>query len=93
MMELDSNDKELLRRAMKQLESANGVVQFLSNHFRDKYGLTPEHQVTPDGIIIGPTLPGLHGVQTSENGRIGASDDMRILQSEVALCGETSGDS
>lgn len=52
MNELDMNDKQLLQRAMQRLNSANEVMRFLSDHFRDKYGLTPDHQITPDGAII-----------------------------------------
>ena len=51
-MELDSNDKLLLQRATLELEKANAVLRFLSDHFRDKYDLTSDHMVTPDGRII-----------------------------------------
>lgn len=52
MNALDDGDKLLLQRAMKRLESANDVMRFLSDHFRDKYMLTPDHQITPNGEII-----------------------------------------
>lgn len=52
MNELDASDKVLLRRAMMRLDSANEIMRFLSEHFRDKYGLTPDNQITPDGQIV-----------------------------------------
>jgi hypothetical protein len=50
--ELDPGDKQLLQRGMQRLNSANEIMRFLSDYFRDKYGLTPEHQITPDGEIL-----------------------------------------
>jgi hypothetical protein len=69
MMELDSGDKELLRRAMARVASANDTLQFLSDHFRDKYGLTPQNQITPDGHIIttGATQFSLDGTEAVPN--------------------------
>jgi len=52
MKELDSNDKQLLSRALSRVQAANETLQFLSDWFRDKYGLTPANQITPDGKII-----------------------------------------
>lgn len=50
--ELDSGDKELLRRALERLAGANENIRFLSDWFRDKYQLTPAHQITPTGQIV-----------------------------------------
>jgi hypothetical protein len=68
-MELDSGDKELLRRAMMRVQSANDTLNFLSDHFRDKYGLTPQNQITPDGQIIttGPSQFTLDGTEAIPN--------------------------
>jgi len=55
MPELDSNDKLLLSRALMKVQAANETLQFLSDWFRDKYGLTQANQITPDGRIIGGT--------------------------------------
>lgn len=60
-MELDSADKKLLQRAYVSLSEANAIMHFLSEHFRDKYGLTQENQITPDGQII--TKSALDGTQ------------------------------
>lgn len=49
---LDASDTELLRKALENLNAANGVVHFLSNHFREKYHLGPQHQITPTGEIV-----------------------------------------
>jgi hypothetical protein len=51
-MELDLNDKALLQKAIARVSAANEVVQFLSDYFRDKYGLTPANAIMPDGQII-----------------------------------------
>jgi hypothetical protein len=92
MRNLDEGDKVLLQRGMEQLTVANAIMRFLSDHFRDKYGLTPSNEITPDGRIVESTLPGFSGVPSQENGRNSASDDLRIVQSEVAVFGETNGD-
>lgn len=52
MRELDSGDKELLRRAYEKLKSADEIMRFLSEYFRDRYGLSPDNQITPDGVIV-----------------------------------------
>lgn len=91
-MELDSGDKVLLQRGIQQLTTANAIMQFLSDHFRDKYGLTPENEITPDGRIVESTLSGLSGIPTQENGRDSAHNDLRELQNEMAVFGETHGD-
>lgn len=51
-MELDSGDKQLLARAYTNIQTANDIMRFLADHFRDKYGLSSDNQITPDGIII-----------------------------------------
>ena len=51
-MEIDAGDKEILRKALEELAGSQRVVQFLSNHFRDKYHLDANNQVTPTGEII-----------------------------------------
>lgn len=91
-MELDPGDKILLQRGIQQLTTANAIMQFLSDHFRDKYGLTPASEITPDGRIVESTLPRFSGVPSQENGSNHASDDLRTLQSEVAVFGKTHGD-
>jgi len=67
--ELDSSDKQLLARAMARIQSANDTLQFLSDWFRDKYGLTTENQITPDGRILhnGPTEFSLDGAEAISN--------------------------
>lgn len=55
MIELDSGDKELLRRAMAKLHAANEIIKLISDHFRDKYELSPTMQITPDGRIVDAT--------------------------------------
>lgn len=62
-MELDSADKVLLQRAYAKVQSANEIMSFLADHFRDKYGLTPDNQITPDGRIVGPTQFSLDGAE------------------------------
>ena len=52
MRELESSDKTLLQRAIARVNSANEVMQFLSDYFRDKYNLTASNQITPDGQIL-----------------------------------------
>lgn len=52
MNELDSGDKQLLQRALSELDKANAIMRFLSDHFRDKYNLTSEHQILPNGQIV-----------------------------------------
>lgn len=52
MRHLDESDIQLLRKGMERLSIANEIMRFLSDHFRDKYGLTPNNQITPDGEII-----------------------------------------
>lgn len=90
MIELDTGDKTLLHRGIEKLNAANEIMRFLSDYFRDKYGLTPEHQITPDGQII--TSVGVSGLpQQIGNGN--ASVDMSVLQDQVAVRDETSGDS
>lgn len=49
--ELDTHDKVLLQRAMAKLNSANELLTFLAEHFRDKYSLTPQQVITPEGLI------------------------------------------
>lgn len=49
---LDEGDAVLLRRGMEQLTTANAIMRFLSDYFRDKYRLTPQHQITPNGEIV-----------------------------------------
>jgi hypothetical protein len=58
MMELDSSDKALLQRANTKLAEANTILQFLSEYFREKYGLAYGSQITPAGDIIVPALDG-----------------------------------
>jgi len=65
--ELDSNDKLLLSRAMVKVQAANETLQFLSDWFRDKYGLTPQNQITPDGRIITPSS--LENIPLETNGQ------------------------
>lgn len=65
MMELDEADKVLLRRGMDQLTTANAIMRFLSDYFRDKYGLTPANEITPDGRII--TIGTLDGAEELSN--------------------------
>jgi len=77
MKELDSNDKLLLSRALVKVQAASETLQFLSDWFRDKYGLTPANQVTPDGRII-DTQTGIT-LDESNNGSI--SLDVSSLQS------------
>jgi hypothetical protein len=64
--ELEHGDKLLLRRAYEKVASANEIMRFLADHFRDKYGLTPENQITPDGriITVRPTQLPLDGAET-----------------------------
>lgn len=65
--ELEHEDKLLLRRAYQRMDSANEIMRFLSDHFRDKYGLTPENQITPDGRIIEITGVPLDGTANIPN--------------------------
>ena len=65
--ELDADDKLLLSRAMVKVQAANETMRFLSDWFRDKYGLTPENQITPDGRIIGTTGFTLDGAEAIPN--------------------------
>jgi hypothetical protein len=51
-MSLDNGDIQLLHKAMERLTAANGALAFLSDHFRDKYHLSPGQQITPDGRIV-----------------------------------------
>lgn len=51
---LDDDDRRLLERAYARLRLADGILGFLSEHFRDKYHLTPANEITPDGEILGP---------------------------------------
>lgn len=74
-MELDSADKQLLQRAISDLDKANGVMRFLSDHFRDKYRLNPNQVITPDGRILTPEtmvvsngIGSLQAIAGSENG-------------------------
>lgn len=88
MTEIDSGDKVLLQRGLDKINAANEVMRFLSDYFRDKYGLGPQHQIQPDGTITTTSLPGLHGLSESErNGN--ESVDMRNMSSEVAVRSET----
>ena len=57
--ELDESDKAMLRKVQQKLAEANAVLQFASDFFREKYGLTPDNEITPDGrIVTKPTLDG-----------------------------------
>ena len=60
-MELDANDKKLLQRAHAKIRTANEIMTFLADYFRDKYELTTENQITPDGQII--RIPALDGTK------------------------------
>jgi hypothetical protein len=51
MNEIDDEDKVLLQKAFTELESANRILRFLSDHFRDKYRLTPGQSVLQSGEI------------------------------------------
>lgn len=68
-MELSPEDKVLLQRANEKMSAANEVLRFLADYFRDKYGLTPDNQITPDGriISIGPTQFSLDGAEAIPN--------------------------
>lgn len=49
----------MLHRALEQLNAANAIMRFCSDYFRDKYGLTPDNQITPHGEIIDAKQNGL----------------------------------
>jgi hypothetical protein len=46
---LDSDDQLLLKRAYDKLHEAECILRFLSDHFRDKYGLKPGDSIAPNG--------------------------------------------
>lgn len=73
MAELDDADKMLLRKSLERLQTANEIVRFVSDFFRDKYGLTPDNQVTADGRII--------SVASQSNG-LGAADAFTETRTE-----------
>jgi hypothetical protein len=87
-MELDAGDKDLLQRALAEQMAVNKILRFLSDYFRDKYGLSAQHSIQPDGTIR-DTLSGNLIVPSQENGRVSENDDMRVLQNEMAMRGET----
>lgn len=89
-LRLSPEDTELLQRALAKLDAANGTIQFLSEYFRDKYGLSPANQIARDGTIVGPLVTD-SGV-SSANGRVEETNGMRELQSDLALLRETTGD-
>lgn len=64
-MSIDEADLILLRRATEKLNGANEVLRFLSEHFRDKYGLTPDNQITPDGQIVSTQVDKLENWETN----------------------------
>jgi hypothetical protein len=59
--QLQEEDRVLLQRAIQRVDNANAIVAFLSDYFRDKYGLTPANEITPNGQII--TIPTLDGTE------------------------------
>jgi hypothetical protein len=86
MTDLDNSDKELLRRAYSRIESANEIMRFLSEYFRDKYGLTPDNQITPAGQIVSVSdlqekekLNGSHsGENTDSDSERGGADSLPL---------------
>ena len=81
MRELDDGDKKLLQKANHTLATANAILQFLADHFRDKYHLPEANQITPDGVILDGTFPPDSGVPPSENGRDSETYDLRSVPS------------
>lgn len=75
LQQLDTGDIQLLQRALSELEKANGIMRFLSDHFRDKYNLTPAHQILPNGkitmadsMVVPNGIGSLQATSGSENG-------------------------
>lgn len=48
---LSLEDKQILDKAYARLGEANAILNFLGQHFQEKYKLTPQNYITPDGEI------------------------------------------
>jgi hypothetical protein len=90
-MKIADGDIFLLQKAMERQRIANEVLRFLSDSFREKYGLTPDNAIKPDGTIIGP-YPANNGVSNQEGGDHQTSY-MQELSRDMAMLRETSRDS
>lgn len=67
-MTISQDDLLVFQKAVNELNKANAILQFLSNHFRDKYNLQPGDTITPVGQIVSSQGNMFDNWTTNENG-------------------------
>lgn len=72
-MKLNSEDIQLLQRANAKLHEAEAILRFLSDHFRDKYNLTPGDHISELGEIQS-SQPSMFGNLENSNGTTNSPD-------------------